>query len=66
VSRVALEEILARAIEDHRFRERLLHSPAEALSGYDLSEEERQAFIAGNLRELLRSVDRDEPETPSS
>ena len=64
MSRVALEEILARAMEDHGFRERLLRSPAEALAGYDLSEEERQALIAGNLQELLRSVDRDEHRTP--
>jgi hypothetical protein len=64
MSRVALEEILARAMEDHKFRERLLQSPAEALAGYDLSEEERQAFIAGNLQGLLRSVDRDEHRTP--
>lgn len=63
MSRAALEEILARAIEDHTFRERLLQSPSEALAGYDLSEEERQAFIAGNLQELLRSVDRDEHRT---
>ncbi len=64
MSRAALEEILARAMEDYRFRERLLQSPAEALTGYDLSEEERQALIAGNLQELLRSVDRAEHGPP--
>ncbi len=60
MSRVALEEILARAVEDHTFRQRLLQSPAEALAGYELSHAEREALIAGNLLELLRSMDRDE------
>ena len=58
MSRVALEEILARALEDARFRERLLQSPADALIGYDLSAEEREALIAGDLRDVLRSVGR--------
>lgn len=56
MSRLALEEILARAVEDDRFRDLLLRSPAEALVGYDLSEEERGALIAGNLMEVLRSM----------
>lgn len=58
MSRVALEEILARALEDARFRERLLQSPVDALIGYDLSVEEREALIAGNLKEILRSMGR--------
>ncbi len=53
MSRLALEEILARAIEDERFRDRLLEAPAEALEGYDLSAIERQALISGDLRGLL-------------
>jgi len=59
VSREKLEEILARAIEDDAFRTRLLAAPAEALAGYELSAEERQAFLAGSLRELLLTLDRD-------
>lgn len=58
MSRLALEEILARAMEDERFRDLLLRSPAEALAGYDLSEEERGAMIAGDLKDLLRSIGR--------
>jgi len=60
VSREKLEEILARAIEDDAFRTRLLAAPAEALAGYDLSAEERQAFLAGSLRELLLTLDHDQ------
>ncbi len=58
MSREAVEEILSRAIEDDGFRDRLLHSPAEALEGYDLSLDERQALIAGDLRKVLQAVER--------
>lgn len=57
MSRQALEEVLARAMEDNQFRGRLLHEPAEALDGYDLSPQERQALIAGDLRQLLLTVE---------
>lgn len=57
MSRETLEEILARAVEDDAFRLRLLSAPAEALAGYNLSIEERQAFLAGSLRELLLTLD---------
>jgi hypothetical protein len=56
MSREVLEEILARAMEDDVFRARLLRRPAEALDGYALSTQELQAFLSGNLRELLLSV----------
>lgn len=59
VSRETLEEILARAVEDDAFRVRLLSAPAQALAGYDLSVEEREAFLAGSLRELLLTLDHD-------
>jgi hypothetical protein len=57
VSRQALEEVLARAMEDNQFRGRMLREPAEALDGYDLSPQERQALIAGDLRQLLLTVE---------
>lgn len=57
MSRETLEEILARAVEDDAFRLRLLSAPGEALAGYNLSIEERQAFLAGSLRELLLTLD---------
>lgn len=56
MSREVLEEILARAMEDDVFRARLLRRPREALDGYSLSTQELQAFLAGDLRELLLSV----------
>ncbi|MDQ7842431.1 MAG: Os1348 family NHLP clan protein [Armatimonadota bacterium] len=59
MSREQLEEILVRAMEDDAFRARLLAAPADALAGYELSAEERQAFLAGSLRELLLTLDHD-------
>lgn len=44
-------------MEDDAFRLRLLSAPAEALAGYNLSIEERQAFLVGSLRELLLTLD---------
>jgi|DewCreStandDraft_5_1066085.scaffolds.fasta_scaffold37683_3 hypothetical protein len=59
MSRQALEEVLARAMEDDGFREWLLVSPTEALDGYDLSAEELQAFLAGDLRSVLLAMGRE-------
>ncbi len=59
MSRQALEEVLARAMEDDGFREWLLAAPAEALDGYDLSAEELQALIAGDLRSVLLAMGRE-------
>ena len=56
MSREVLEEILARAIEDNAFRTHLLDAPGEALEGYTLTDRERDAFIAGDLRELLMAA----------
>ena len=53
MSREMLEEILARAMEDDAFRTQLLDAPTEALEGYALTIEERDAFIAGDLKALL-------------
>ncbi|HEY3247570.1 MAG TPA: hypothetical protein VGK88_04665 [bacterium] len=57
MSRDVLEEILARAMEDDAFRSRLLTAPAQALESYALSPRERQAFIAGDLRQILLAAD---------
>jgi len=48
-----VEEILARAMEDDAFRAQLLRAPIEALKGYALTTEERDAFVLGDLRALL-------------
>lgn len=50
----ALGEILARASEDEGFRRRLAQSPEEALAGYDLTPEEREALLGGALRQILQ------------
>jgi hypothetical protein len=57
MSRNVLEEILARAMEDDAFRSRLLAAPAQALESYHLTPQERQAFIAGDLRQILLAAD---------
>lgn len=56
MSRESVEEILARAMEDGTFRESLIRTPAEALSGYDLSPEELQALVTGDLRQILLTI----------
>jgi hypothetical protein len=53
VSLQAVGEILARAAEDEEFRQSVLTDAREALTGYDLSPVEVQAFAAGELRALL-------------
>ena len=57
MSRDVLEEILARALEDDTFRSRLLTAPAQALESYQLSAQERQAFMSGDLRQILLAAD---------
>lgn len=57
MSRDVLEEILARAIEDDAFRRRLLTAPDRAVDGYELTPQEREAFISGDLRRILLAVD---------
>ena len=53
MSREALEEIMARAMQDDEFRARLLAAPRKALEDYVLTDQERDVFIAGDLRGLL-------------
>jgi len=59
MSRQAIEEVLARAMEDEEFRLRLLHEPEPALKGYDLTPPEREALIAGDLRRVLLAANTD-------
>ena len=44
MSTEAVKEILGRAVVDETFRTQLLEETDEALEGYDLTEEEREAF----------------------
>lgn len=59
MSRQAIEEVLARAMEDEEFRLRLLREPEPALNGYDLTPQEREALIAGDLRLVLLAANAD-------
>jgi hypothetical protein len=59
MSRQAIEEVLARAMEDEEFRLRLLREPEPALKGYDLTPQERDALIAGDLRRVLLAAHAD-------
>lgn len=43
-----LKEILDRAIDNQEFRRLLFNNPSEALSGYNLTEDERQRLSALN------------------
>lgn len=43
------EEIIRKAIDDQEFRSNLLSNPESALSGYDLTDEERETL--SNLEE---------------
>ncbi len=41
--------VLERAMVDDDFRKRLAKDPADALAGFDLSDDERAAFTAGSV-----------------
>lgn len=49
MSDTAVKEIIERAVKDEAFRKLLFSNPAEALQGYDLSDEDRQ--LLENLNE---------------
>ena len=55
----AMLAVLDRAAKDYRFNWRMIERPDEALSEYNLSEEEKAALIAGD-RDSLISVGLDE------
>lgn len=49
MSEAIVKEIIDRAVKDEAFRKLLFSNPAEALQGYDLSDEDRQ--LLENLNE---------------
>jgi hypothetical protein len=49
-----LKEIIIRCISDQEFSDSFLNNPEEALSGYDLAEEERSALLARDADALER------------
>ena len=49
MSEVVLKEIIDRAVSDDSFRQKLLSDPAVALTGYDLTDAERE--LLSNLDE---------------
>ena len=49
MSQAVVMEIIGKAIEDKKFREELFEHPAQALKGYDLTDEEQ--FSLTNLNE---------------
>ncbi len=60
MSREHLEAIVRRAINDSAFRELLTSDPDSALSGYDLSEEERELLAnpqGADFNELLLNLE---------
>lgn len=52
MSRYDVNILLYRLKKDRAFRERFKHDPAAALAGAELTDEERQAFVAWNPRRL--------------
>jgi len=54
-----VRKVIARAVSDGSFRERLFHSPDEAFSGYDLTEQERSSILAGLSKEGFDTLSSD-------
>lgn len=52
VSRYAVNSLLYRLKKDRAFRERFLAEPASALAGLDLTEAERTAFLARDMKQI--------------
>jgi len=52
VSRYAVNSLLYRLKKERAFRERFLADAAETLKGFDLSEEERAAFLAKDMTRI--------------
>lgn len=64
MSRESVLAITERAENDAAFREQCVVDPAKALSGYDLTAEERAALVLGD-RDQLVSLGADERVTKS-
>ncbi|HEU4366994.1 MAG TPA: Os1348 family NHLP clan protein [Methylomirabilota bacterium] len=52
MSRYAVNSLLYRLKKDRAFRERFLAEPASALAGLDLTEAERTAFLARDMKQI--------------
>jgi hypothetical protein len=52
MSRYAINSLLYRLKKDPALRARFLADPAEAVAGADLTDAERAAFVAGDMRRL--------------
>jgi Aromatic-ring-opening dioxygenase LigAB, LigA subunit len=52
VSRYAVNSLLYRLKKDEAFRARFVENGADALAGLDLSNEERAAFLAHDMRKI--------------
>ena len=52
MSRYAVNSLLYRLKKDPGYRARVLHEPRAALADVDLSDEERQAFLARDARRI--------------
>ncbi len=52
VSRYAVNSLLYRLKKEPDFRERFTADPAAALAGLDLTEPERSAFVARDMRKI--------------
>lgn len=56
----AVQSVLGRAVTDSEFRKMLRENPGEALTGYDLSDEEKDALMhldAEKVDGLAQSLD---------
>jgi hypothetical protein len=51
VSNEAVKQVAARAITDEDFRAQLRSNPQQALSGYDLTDQERQALATAEIND---------------
>ena len=52
MSRAVVEQLIGKLVIDAHFREQLANEGAAALSGYDLTDEERAAFMRMNMNEV--------------
>ena len=52
MSQQAIAQVVERASADAQFRAQLERDPDNALAGYDLSPEEREALLSGDNKQL--------------